>query len=263
MRLWLAIPLVAAVGCAASPMEPAGDPTPVYLALGDSIAYGYDPTTAGRMTDGYPELIAQQLGVDVANASCPGEASGGFISVEGNDNHCRENKVTYGLHVAYEGTQLAFAVDYLAAHPGTELVTIDIGGNDAGKLKDQCDGATPCILGGFVGMLTEYGINLDVILGEIRKVYDGPIVGLGVYNPYPTDTIAQYGLERLNVVLEEKLERWDGVLADGMAAFADASGGDPCAAGLLIRMPDGTCDIHPTPAGDKILADTIEAAMPW
>jgi lysophospholipase L1-like esterase len=252
---------MAMVGCTEPAPQPPGDPTPVYLALGDSIAYGYDPLTAGRMTDGYPEVIAQRMGIEVANASCPGEATGGFISVEGNDNHCRENKLEYGLHVDYQGTQLAYAVDYLAAHPGTELVTIDIGGNDASKLNDLCAGVTACVLGGFVGMLTDYGTNLDIILGEIRKVYDGPLVGLAVYNPYPTDLIAQYGLERLNVVLAEKLERWDGVFADGMAAFHAASGGDPCASGLLIRMPDGSCDVHPSPAGDTVLADSIDTAM--
>ena len=40
----------------------------------------------------------------------------------------------------------------------------------------------------------------------------------------------------------------------GSAAF----GGSPCAAGLLIKLPDGTCNIHPSPAGHLLLAQAIE-----
>jgi hypothetical protein len=61
-------------------------------------------------------------------------------------------------------------------------------------------------------------------------------------------------------VFAEKLAAWDAVLADGAAAFA-AVGADPCAKGLLIGMPDGTCDVHPSAAGDVVLADAIEAAL--
>jgi hypothetical protein len=34
--------------------------------------------------------------------------------------------------------------------------------------------------------------------------------------------------------------------------------GSPCAAGLLIKLPDGTCNIHPSPAGHLLLAQAIE-----
>jgi lysophospholipase L1-like esterase len=266
MRMKLAsVAMMAVVGACTEPAAPPTDTAPVYLALGDSIAFGFDPLVDRHMTDGYPEVLAQRLGIDVTNAACPGEATGGFLSIEGNDNHCRENRVAYPLHVQYDGTQLAFALEFLATHPGTELVTIDIGGNDASKLNDVCHADPACIAGGFVPMLLEYGTNLDRILGELRKVYDGPIVGLSTYNPKPGDSIFQWGLERINTVFTEKLQAWDALLADGAAAFAETStttaGADPCTAGLLIPMPDGTCDVHPSAAGDEVLADAIEAAL--
>jgi hypothetical protein len=34
------------------------------------------------------------------------------------------------------------------------------------------------------------------------------------------------------------------------------------AAGLVIALPDGTCDIHPSAQGDEVLADAIEAVRP-
>ena len=55
--------------------------------------------------------------------------------------------------------------------------------------------------------------------------------------------------------------RTPGKVADGFAAFAGPSaafGGSPCAAGLLIKLPDGTCNIHPSPAGHLLLAQAIE-----
>jgi lysophospholipase L1-like esterase len=240
-------------------------PAPAYLALGDSVAFGFDPLVDTRRTDqfaGYPEVLAARRAVPVANASCPGEASGGFISPTGADNHCRENKAAYPLHVAYDGTQLDFALAYLADHPGTELVTIDLGGNDVSRLNDVCGGEVGCLLEGFGPMLLDYSENLDTIFTAIREVYDGPLVALAIYNPKPDDATYQFGLERLNSALAARTHEHGGLLADGHAAFATATeGGDPCAAGLLIPMPDGTCDIHPSPLGDQVLADAIEAAL--
>jgi len=40
-----------------------------------------------------------------------------------------------------------------------------------------------------------------------------------------------------------------------------AAGGSPCAAGLLIKLPDGTCNIHPSPAGHLLLAQAIEEVV--
>jgi hypothetical protein len=49
-------------------------------------------------------------------------------------------------------------------------------------------------------------------------------------------------------------------LADGFGAFQLASlkyQGDPCNAGLLVKLPDGTCDVHPSPQGQKVLAGAV------
>ena len=252
---------VLVAGCAmAEPPTPAGPPT--YLALGDSIAFGYDPLVVGEVhVAGYPEALAARLGVDVTNASCPGEATGGFRSPLGADNHCRENRLAYPLHVAYGGTQLAFAIDFLRDHPETTLVTIDIGANDAKKLQNDCMGASTCVFAGLVGVLGDYSTNLSFIFGEIRKVYGGPLVALQIYNPLPTDSLASYGVERLNTILAATVAKYDGLIADGLASFKATGGDDPCGAGLLIAMPGGGCDIHPTPRGHALLADAIQAAL--
>ena len=250
-----------AVACAtAAPPETAGDP--VYLALGDSVAFGYNPLVAGEAgVAGYPEALADQLGLPVTNASCPGEASGGFVASDGPDNGCRDNRRTYPLHVAYDGTQLAFAIDFLRTHPATALVTLDLGANDAMILQHDCDASFTCVLAGFVTMIGSYEHNTSFIFGELRKVYDGPIVALQIYNPTPADALSQYGVEKIDAALAGIASQYGVTVADGRAPFQAAGGDDPCGAGLLIGMPDGGCDIHPTARGHALLAGAIQAAL--
>jgi hypothetical protein len=57
------------------------------------------------------------------------------------------------------------------------------------------------------------------------------------------------------------------LVASGLDAWAaTANGGLSCAAGFLIALPDGTCDVHPTPLGRDLLAamviTTIAASCP-
>ena len=72
------------------------------------------------------------------------------------------------------------------------------------------------------------------------------------------------GTEFLDSVIANVTTANGGIVADGFAAFQGpslASGGDPCAAGLLIKLPDGTCNIHPSPAGQRLLATAIAEAI--
>ena len=96
---------------------------------------------------------------------------------------------------------------------------------------------------------------------SLRSVYDGPLVGLQIYNPTPADSTADYAITKLNGVFADAVTRNGGIVADGQAAFK-AAAKDPCAEGLLIMLPDGTCDVHPTPAGAQVLADAIQSVVP-
>lgn len=250
--------IVAALsGCATAALSE--DQAPSYLALGDSVAFGFDPRVdlTTHEVRGYPEVLAERRGLTVTNLACPGEASGGFMDPRGIDNHCRENRQQYPLHVDYDGTQLSAAMEYLSASPNVGLVTIDLGANDVFLLDHLCGRDLSCILSNFVTTLHDYDKNLDFIFTQLRKVYDGPLVALTIYNPYPGDSTAQYALEKINHVLAEKVEARGGIVADGMSAFA----GDPCKGGLLIGMPDGSCDVHPSEQGAAKLADVIEQQL--
>src|SRR5437763_1544560 len=92
----------------------AEDKSITYLALGDSIAFGYDPFVQIPTTPdhyiGYPEVVAKSKHLNIVkfeNLSCPGDTSGSFSSVTAPDNNCRLFRSVQALHVNYQGTQMS------------------------------------------------------------------------------------------------------------------------------------------------------------
>ena len=245
-----------------------------YLALGDSVAFGTNPlldsSKASNFT-GYPEVVAKELNIEDVNASCPGEATGGFISSMGLDNVCRPYRAHFPLHVKYSGTQLAFAESYLKANPRTRLVTIDLGANDAFRLAagpgpdvwppSTC--FTPNVVEYFATMPPGCAVqNLNTIFDGLRSTgYDGLIVALTYYALDYSDPASVGGAQLLNGAMIAAVGNRPGVLiASGFAAWRDtalAAGGSSCAAGLLIPLGNGKCDVHPTPKGRDLLAKAI------
>jgi lysophospholipase L1-like esterase len=257
-----------------------------YLALGDSIAFGFDPTllppiskstqlpTPDKFT-GYPEKVAEfnhllQSGKEV-NASCPGETSASFLIAGAPDNGCLAFKTEIGLHTTYKGTQASFAFSQLATNKHINLVTLSIGGNDLLLLQQRCNivpqNFAACVeadLASSTGTLALYAGNLAAILGTIRANYQGTLILMTSYTPN-VDPLFLQAIEGLNLVMVEVGTHFGVKFADGFTAFQIASapfGGDPCKAGLLIRFsPPLTsplvCDVHPSPIGRDILAITV------
>lgn len=241
-----------------------------YLALGDSVSFGFNPLVDARNIKnftGWPEIVAQRLNIEDVNTACPGEATGGFISLTGTDNVCRPYRFFFNfpLHVAYSGAQLAFATNYLSTHPRTRLVTLMLGANDIFRFQKDC-AMTPkpgptCALG-LLGVLGVMQANLNTIFGAIRATgYTGLIVALTYYS---LDYRDESGAKALNAPMIAAAAAHGVVVADGLGAWratANAAGGSSCAAGLLIPLPSGGCDVHPTPKGRDLLAGAVIDAI--
>ena len=271
--------LIGAGATAAAPVN-GSDANGTYLALGDSVAFGYVPPEAVPAPNylvahsfvGYPQYLAQQLRIRVSNASCPGETSASMLVAGAQSNGCENSpgspvgySTLYPLHVQYQGTQMEYALHYLAAHKHTRLITIDIGANDAFLCQETT--ADHCTSQAELGAVAqEIAGNLGTIFHDLRVVagYQGPIVVLTYYSLSYSDPATIAGSEFLNSVLSGVTLASGGIVADGFGAFEGPSlafGGDPCAAGLLIKLPDGTCNIHPSPAGHQLLAAAIAKAI--
>jgi lysophospholipase L1-like esterase len=250
----------------------AAPPAP-YLALGDSVAFGYspqvDPSDAHNFS-GYPTPAARALNESLTNASCPGETSTHFIDVTSViDNGCGFYRANFPLHVAYSGSQLAFTDSFLQSHPDTQLVTINIGANDLFVLQRTCKGDVTCIEDGLTGMLATLEANLDTIYDHIRNVdgYQNALVALTYYSLNYTDPVGTPIISAVNAAVAQETVKFGGKVADGFGAFkaiTAAFNGDSCAAGLLILVSSTTCNIHPSYPSDNGLeshADTGRDAL--
>lgn len=274
-----AVSVIPVLPAAAAPLsEPTAAGT--YLALGDSVAFGYVPPNAVPAPNyfdpssfvGYPEDVAQALHIPVSNASCPGETTASLFVPRAQSNGCENSlgspigyRTEFPLHVQYSATQLQYALRYLATHRNTRLVTIDIGANDVflcqETTKDAC--TSPAEV---QAVLKEIQVNLAIIYTVIRQVahYHGLLVALTYYSLSYSDPAQVAGTEALDSAIASVTEKFGGKVANGFAAFEGpslAAGGSPCAAGLLIKLPNGTCNIHPSPKGHQLLAQAIEAVI--
>ena len=249
---------------------------PDYLALGDSIAFGYRPAPWADYRDqadfsGYPEDLAAALKLNLVNAACPGETSAGMINPSAPSNGCETSarggpgyRAMFPLHVSYRGSQLSFAVQYLRQHPRTRLVTLGIGANDLFRCQevtaDHCGGPD---LGPTMAAVTS---NLDTILGALRNQahYQHTLVVLSYYAEKYDDPASITPIEALNAAIAGPAARYGALLANGFAAFRAAAalvGGDTCAAGLRVKLASGGCDLHPSARGAQALAAAITEAI--
>ena len=193
------VALLVAVGMLFASTPAAADDPRDYLALGDSVAFGYSPLIPPALAAdprnfvGYPEALASSLPLALTNASCPGEASGGFISISSPiDNGCRGYRSFFPLHVNYPTTQsqLDFAIGFLREHRHTKLLTIDIGANDLFLLQRACGGSTACVVERLPELLAQLRVNLSTIYARLRHEghFHGRLVALTYYALYYTDS---------------------------------------------------------------------------
>ena len=102
-------------------------PKPYYLALGDSLAFGFQfdkfnahfpSVPASIFSTGYVDALAGMLqeirpGITTVNYGCTGETSLTFIQ-----GGCPYTAAGFPLHDPYDGSQLSAALAFLHAHRG-------------------------------------------------------------------------------------------------------------------------------------------------
>jgi lysophospholipase L1-like esterase len=282
-----------ALGSATKHPKPVKKDPPVvagsrYLALGDSVSFGYRESNAipkpkptkPKSIIGYPEDVAANLGLKLTNAACPGETSASFINTAAQSNGCENTysssgpvaggyRTIYPLHAKYKNakqSQLAFAEAFLKKHPGTRLVTFMIGANDGficiQQTTDGCQSE-------FADLQKTITKNVSKILKGLRKTahYRGQIALLTYYSTNYSDFLSTFESNGLNDALEKAAKPYDVRIADGFGQFkkdARQAKGDTCTAQLLTQLsaPDqGTCGVHPSLAGQALLAQAVEQAI--
>ena len=275
LRLVLAVAALA-VGCSSATkpiaVHHAADQTPSYLALGDSVVFGFRlnapsyKDTAGFI--GYPTYVGSRLGLVTTNASCPGEATGGFISATSPiDNGCKFFKSQFGLHVKYAGSQLDYAVAFLREHPQTKLVTLGLGANDGFLLQRQCGSKASCLQSGAAKVGRQIVSNLETILHDLLATgFHGKLLVTNYYSLDYSDAATTTTSSGLNQAVNFAAGVEHVQVVDVFSAFKAAAlklgHGNTCTAGLLNRMSAGPngCDVHPSAEGQRLIATTVVAA---
>jgi lysophospholipase L1-like esterase len=285
--LVLTVLAVVAAG-AANAKTKAATPLPVapgtrYLALGDSVTFGYMESSVVPAPNyhnaasffGYPELAGAALHVKVANAACSGETSSSLINPAAQSNGCENSpghpgvgyRTQFPLHVNYKGSQLAFALSYLKAHKNVSLVSLMIGANDffvcQETTSDGCASAAEQH-----ATIAKVTANIHTILGSIRKKahYKGQIAIVNYYSLNYAVPAVNAQSQLLNKTQDAAAKPYHVIIADGYGELQKATahfGGSTCQSGLITELNNtpGMCGIHPSYAGQSLLALSLEKAI--
>lgn len=244
-----------------------------YVALGDSVSFGYQepqvvPTPEylrAASFRGYPEQLGTELHLRVANFACPGETAASLIKASAPSFGCETAyRKVFPLHVHYSGSQLAGAVAYLRGHRAVRLVSLMIGANDLFRCqattKDGCGSELNATLGSISG-------HVQRILSTVRHRagYRGQLVILNYFSlDYASPAISQVTRE-LNRAQDTAAEPFNVRVADGYGELRTAArrfSDHPCLAGLLTQVGTyGKCGIHPSYAGQALLAKAVATAL--
>jgi lysophospholipase L1-like esterase len=238
-------------------------PQSYYLALGDSMAYGFQSTKAtpgARPSDfdtGYVDVFAASLRklspkIQVVNYGCPGESAVTFAR-----GGCPALADGVMLHNAFRGSQLKAAQSFLRAHPGkVSPITVTLWGADLFPLSAKGKRAPSAI--------ASFATRFNSILQRLRAAAPAAeIIVTGAWNP-EADRLAQ----------EEPLYRSvDAAIGHAAAAsrvrvanmFAALNG-----AGNVKTQKARLCSItffcsakgdpHPTDAGYRAMANAFMTA---
>jgi lysophospholipase L1-like esterase len=259
-----------------------------YLALGDSLAFGYqeakfrallgdppDPTrvdpaafNTGYVDDFSAALAPLSPGIDTVNYGCPGETTDSFLGV----TPCGYALV-FRLHDSYSGSQMGAAQAFLSAHPReTSPVTIDIGANDVLATVSACrtdpapfPDAPSCVAGRAPATFAHIVQNLGTILTNIDAAAPKTeTIVIGVYNPLVIDPVlggpASDALAaQLNSLMANTAAAHGDFFADPLPVF-NPPDNEIATICTLTFVCGPLHDIHATDAGYQALADVVFAA---
>ena len=254
------------------PAATADDTGPTrYLALGDSLAAGYQPGVGDDRTGGYvggvlAGLQAQRPDdeVTLVNLGCSGETTTTLLQ---------------GGRCAYpEGSQLKAALAALASPgPPVDVITVDVGANDltgcaspSGVDQSCAEGAVASVTG-----------NLATALGQLRGAAPSArIVVLDYYDPFlATWTLGQNGqqLAQASAVSTKALNAAIAGVAQGVQAqvapVSELFATDDFTIGAGQTLPRNVelicartwmcerSDIHTNDAGYEVLTQAVLTAL--
>ncbi|MBI1378895.1 MAG: hypothetical protein GC157_15665 [Frankiales bacterium] len=228
-----------------------------YVSLGDSLAFGYQPdlVAAGDYDPAHyvsyaEDYAAMRPHLQVANFGCPGETTATLIN-----GGCPWP--AFALHMPYNGgSQLQAALAYIAEHPDTSLISVDIGSNDLLAILGQCGVDATCISGKLPAVLGNYAYILGALKAAAPRAQ---LVVFNLYNPLALTTPGSDALltQYVNPAITQLAAGFGAKVADAFTVMNHRAGSPAEAAFVCSRtwMCSWTPgNIHPTDLGYQQMA---------
>jgi lysophospholipase L1-like esterase len=261
VRRWLAAgaltlgALLATPTANATPPPKHNPPKSIYLALGDSSAFGFQlakflqnlpAADPAAFNTGYVDQFARYLRAikprtETVNLSCVDETTDSLLGLEPCSYH-----PPFPLHTEYDGSQIDAALGVLRAHRGqVSPITINIGGADLGRGRS----------------LEHIQANLSRILAHLREAAPyTEIIVLGYYNPFVVTVPGSDALARdFNAHLAQAAAEHRAEFVDPLPVFNPPVDEIPTICRLTL-MCTPLQDTHASDAGYRTLADLLLAA---
>lgn len=266
----IAVPAAGAAGTFQNPKD-------YYVAIGDSLTFGYQgakvAACAGtgcsspdtQFTTGFVDDFAAAMHAggpnptQVVNFGCPGERSDTLLNATNATTGC--TTYPFPIHRNHPGTtQIQAAVAFLQSHANqTSPVTFAIGANDLLGAIAGCNFNPTCIQGAAPAVIQSVAQNTAVALAQVRAAAPrAKVIVMGLYNPLFTIP----GGDQLTQVFNSTIAS---VAAGAGATFADpfnAINHNPAypneAASVCSQI--AICsqnDVHPFDNGYQTLANVI------
>jgi lysophospholipase L1-like esterase len=241
-------------------------PRTFYLALGNSLAWGYQPNldiVQGYAEDLYLHLLRRGSFFHLPprgtlfeiNMACSGETATTFIA--GGCPFARFKKYPYA------GPQLAAALSFIRQHRGqVSPVTIDIGANDLLPLVNASTCAVPA-QDVITQTLATFDANFSSILAQLSKALQGTgdLVTMNYYFPYQNQCPNLLrDVELFNQHLAGDAQQNGVPVVDVFSAFGGAAvpNANLCRYTWICSRYH---DIHATTQGHAVIAAAFEATL--
>lgn len=272
---------------------------PVYLALGDSLAYGMQigklkqalaagPLDPALFDTGYVDHLAADLRARdpdwrVVDLGCPGETSASFIT--GPCAFASSGKpfgtVPLPLHHAYSASQLDAALSVLGQPRNrVRLITFDLGINDLRAVEAGCpdpahapDRYNACMQAHWPNALSQIRQRLERILGALRQAAPNATLLVLTYYDWQGGVHGSSAPVRdLDRAILAAAARVDARTVDTFVVFngddsvEEANGKDKAAENRRLCKLTLYCtssrDLHPSDAGYALIGEQLIAALP-
>lgn len=233
-------------------------PKSYYLALGDSLAFGYQPNldwSHSYPTQWYNNDLSKKHVGSYTNYGCNGETSYTFVN-----GGC---PYAYALHNYYIGSQLSAALSFINAHAGkVSPVSLDMGAND---LLPDINSSTCTVSSSWSTDLANLDSRMTgTILPKltaaltVNGVRTGDLVMMNYYDPY--QNICPNSLsyvQTLNQHLANDAAQFNVPVSDVYTAFGGSTTPNPniCTDTWMCSVYQ---NIHATTAGYGVIATTFQ-----